>query len=871
MLAVSCCENLVFNSDDALDNIKEGKPLAKTNKKEKPAVKPAVKLLRIMPETISEAEVNQLQTEYNEASANYTIERRQNGNTPQLAELLVAVQIAYDKLTAAKAKLQEHLAQFNEDRTNDANEQKQLVMDNLVRLRQNETTTNNIYQSLIRSNSDDTAAVAAAQAAMFAAREDKEKAFESFQREFTLTENEAIQLLQAHVAALTNKVPATNQTQKQKNPRAKQTSDAAPAAGSSAAATYVWKNEQIRTMGAHLKKQFEEANKNKNYIQRKAEENSTNVNLQTQYKVAQNLLENARKQYSDFNNLDHKKMPYQYTKPIKWTQTQRRNKLTWLLHEINQAEHIEKNLQQQLRDSDTPLLRSQHVQAQADTENTLEKYRAFFNDYANHYKQTDPDTDIQTREPYDGDDHDEVIQEVRNDLTEFYGETLPQVRGGNTDLNAHVASLPQNTSAAESRDAVSATSDCAHLNLDLTPATMEQLVIGKKLGSDSSNGFVYELSMGRGSAAKKYVLKSSLKPEADNLVYEYFTGQYINCVISRLQFPCFVRTFGLLKYKTEDDWELVAKQPTKVVGKKLGSLMEVQTKKSFNFQSSCTEPTHIATVIEFLEGESLGKTWGLINVNKRTGGANSAPTENPANTPENIAKMLSFTENELLCILLQVYIPLMILKDEFTHYDLHTNNIVLQPVVVVNGSAYKTFSYAHAVINGSGTTTFRSKFTAKIIDYGRSFFQDPSNPKLGSPYVYKKVCEVQTCNTQQTGTCGARIGFNWLATPTGKFTANNAYFINSSRANISHDLRLMRMLLPKLQYLKLLIMQRNQELEYPVTLALAACAARETYSGVFGTPPAESKSPNTRSADAILNVTDLVVALLAILNTRPRH
>jgi hypothetical protein len=209
----------------------------------------------------------------------------------------------------------------------------------------------------------------------------------------------------------------------------------------------------------------------------------------------------------------------------------------------------------------------------------------------------------------------------------------------------------------------------------------------------------------------------------------------------------------------------------------------------------------------------------------------------------------------------------MILKDEFTHYDLHTNNIVLQPAVNVNGSRYKTFSYAHDAINGSRTTTFRSKYTAKIIDYGRSFFQDPSNPKLGSRYVYKKVCEVQTCNTQQTGICGTRIGFNWLANPNGKFTANNDYFINSSRSNISHDLRLMRMLLTKLQYLKNVIVEKNEQLKFPVTLALHACAARETYSGVFGTPPVESKHTGNSLNAPILNVTDLVVALLAILST----
>jgi hypothetical protein len=404
---------------------------------------------------------------------------------------------------------------------------------------------------------------------------------------------------------------------------------------------------------------------------------------------------------------------------------------------------------------------------------------------------------------------------------------------------------------------------------DLAPAFLEQLVIRGQLGgsdSASANGFVYELSTpGSGANRTKYVLKSSKKPSADNLVYEYFTGQYINCVIDRLQFPCFIRTYGLLKYKTDAGWLLAANSPDKVSGETLKSLMDVQT-KSFDFQSCCTEPTHIATVIEFLEGESLGKTWAMLNVTKKAKGSTTVETDK-SNSPEVIAKMLYFTEHDLLSILLQIYIPLMILKDEFTHYDLHTNNIVLQPAVNVNGSRYKTFSYAHDAINGSRTTTFRSKYTAKIIDYGRSFFQDPSNPKLGSRYVYKKVCEVQTCNTQQTGICGTRIGFNWLANPNGKFTANNDYFINSSRSNISHDLRLMRMLLTKLQYLKNVIVEKNEQLKFPVTLALHACAARETYSGVFGTPPVESKHTGNSLNAPILNVTDLVVALLAILST----
>ena len=68
----------------------------------------------------------------------------------------------------------------------------------------------------------------------------------------------------------------------------------------------------------------------------------------------------------------------------------------------------------------------------------------------------------------------------------------------------------------------------------------------KRIGSPSANGFINEIQYDHRGYKAYAVLKSSVKPNSDNLMYEYMVGQYINKLNKR--FPCFVETYGYYIY-----------------------------------------------------------------------------------------------------------------------------------------------------------------------------------------------------------------------------------------------------------------------------------------------------------------------------------
>ena len=96
---------------------------------------------------------------------------------------------------------------------------------------------------------------------------------------------------------------------------------------------------------------------------------------------------------------------------------------------------------------------------------------------------------------------------------------------------------------------------------------------------------------------------------------------------------------------------------------------------------------------------------------------------------------VDFLKNELIYVLFQVYAPLALLHDKFTHYDLHTGNILLYEPVK---GCYVEYHY---YIKGT-VISFKSKYIVKIIDYGRCFFNDDANATFSgdSKKIYEKVC-----------------------------------------------------------------------------------------------------------------------------------
>ena len=86
----------------------------------------------------------------------------------------------------------------------------------------------------------------------------------------------------------------------------------------------------------------------------------------------------------------------------------------------------------------------------------------------------------------------------------------------------------------------------------------------------------------------------------------------------------------------------------------------------------------------------------------------------------------------------QVYFALSEVCNNFTHYDLHTDNVLLfEPVV-------NKYIHYHYTNKDGSTCSFKSRYIVKMIDYGRSYILDPETG-IGSMTVYNQVCAEPKC------------------------------------------------------------------------------------------------------------------------------
>ena len=287
----------------------------------------------------------------------------------------------------------------------------------------------------------------------------------------------------------------------------------------------------------------------------------------------------------------------------------------------------------------------------------------------------------------------------------------------------------------------------------------------KTIGSVSSNGFIKLLTYKREGYDAHAILKSSKKDTADNLIYEYFVGLFINKMEKR--FPCFVKTYGFFEYTNPavKTLMMITETNEKIVDGILKPVPENQLETYID--KSCKNPQNIAVLIQNL------------------------PDAKPI---MDHIKIDDFNNHDLLYALYQVYMPLAYLGNNFTHYDLHYENVLLYEPIK---NHYIQYNY-HITDSAGGLPsiiTFKSKYIAKIIDYGRCYFNDiESTDFMGSSTtIYDKVCKMPHCVD-----CGYYHGFKWLKKPNPK-TMRSLDYICSYVFNKSHDLRLMHMLKTELR------------------------------------------------------------------------
>lgn len=263
----------------------------------------------------------------------------------------------------------------------------------------------------------------------------------------------------------------------------------------------------------------------------------------------------------------------------------------------------------------------------------------------------------------------------------------------------------------------------------------------KRIGNVSVNGFVFELNYSRLNYNSYAVLKSASTPDADNLYYEYLVGLYVNKLNKR--FPCFLETYDCYLYANTITYEYFKSNNT---------IDNERMKNAFyptpvDYATSCIYPSELAVLIQHVKN---AKTIADMCANK------------------------DYARDELICALYQVYSALSYNNETFTHYDLHGDNVLIYEP---RKGGYITYHYHFP----TEVVTFDSRYIAKIIDYGRCYFNDKET-NMDSLKIHKKVCNTSRCDPE----CGKRKGYYWLReTP-----PNRDSQIASAANNISHDLRL---------------------------------------------------------------------------------
>jgi len=279
----------------------------------------------------------------------------------------------------------------------------------------------------------------------------------------------------------------------------------------------------------------------------------------------------------------------------------------------------------------------------------------------------------------------------------------------------------------------------------------------KRIGTESVNGIINEVKYSKNGYDAYAILKSSITELADNLVYEYMVGQFLNK--KGKQFPCFVETYGLYNYKTEQQWEHVLDTEIITANVMRDSLTHITTPPMDMLSEACTQSKLMAILIQHIS------------------------------KPQTIYQKLqipvgftNFVRNHLLYVLYQIYLPLSQLSGVYTHYDLHYDNVLLYK------PANDMYIHYHYHLDAHKSIDFKSMYIAKLIDYGRGYFVDSkANPITKSKKIYTKLCKLAACKPD----CGNNAGFGWLQS---EHPPGSAYFIDLKKHNKSHDLRLLNMI-----------------------------------------------------------------------------
>lgn len=293
----------------------------------------------------------------------------------------------------------------------------------------------------------------------------------------------------------------------------------------------------------------------------------------------------------------------------------------------------------------------------------------------------------------------------------------------------------------------------------------------KQIGKASNNGVIYRLKYQLKDYNAYTIIKNALDEQADNLYYEAVVGWYINTKMR--YYPCFVETYDLYKNNNDRDPKtnlindfnlnkLTALFPESTTELKPKTFKEVDTDfykkitEAKKLIETCKESDTISLNIQYLDNVTTLFDILLIEI--------------PQRKPKYVYDMYTY--------LYQVYAPLGMLSDEFTHYDLHVNNVLIYKI---DPNKYTKMIYHYP---DNTTVEFNTVGIAKIIDYGRCYFKynDAINSKNFIDTLEKNMNSSPKNSTKPNNPdeCGY-VSFS---------QEFQKYYIDSRTHNKSHDLRL---------------------------------------------------------------------------------
>lgn len=319
----------------------------------------------------------------------------------------------------------------------------------------------------------------------------------------------------------------------------------------------------------------------------------------------------------------------------------------------------------------------------------------------------------------------------------------------------------------------------------------------QRIGAPSANGFVLELPFVRDGYKAFVVMKCAAKQTSDNLFYEYLVGRaFLNNYVKVL--PTFLETYDLYEFNSDLDYAHIVDY--------------------VKHDALYLDTVRLASRITRIDTEN----WSTLKQLRDAVGNSCLKNKRLCMTVQHFDKFYTLQSRfsrdslykafmpDLQNVLFQVYFALNMLGNNYTHYDLHANNVML----------YKPFEGKQCILMRYHTANnlfeFKSEYLAKIIDYGRNYF---NRGKLNTTVLVREaLCARSECEPK----CGRNVGYHTIQ-GSALGSANVVDWIDPIRPNASHDLRLAHLIF-------------NVVLRDP-------SMPKVVYKGNYGTPESHAEEP----------------------------